>query len=59
MAWEKRKVYRIAAWSKNSEESEDFYAESIEAAEKKKAELMEDYEEVWISDEMEEHEFWC
>lgn len=66
MAWKKRMVYVITAWFKNFEESgytdpsEEFFADTWEEAERKKAELLknDEYEDVWISDEKQEREFW-
>lgn len=66
MAWKKKMVYIITAWYANFEESgytepsEEYYADTLKEAERKKAELLEDdeYEDVWISDEKEEREFW-
>lgn len=66
MAWKKKMVYTITAWIANYEESgyaypsETFYRETLEEAEALKARLLEDpeYENVWISDEKEEREFW-
>ena len=66
MAWKKRMVYVITAWFANVEESghtdpsEEFFANTLEEAERKKAELLKDdeYEDVWISDEKQEREFW-
>ena len=67
MAWEKKMVYVLTAWFANFEESgysdpsEEFFADTFEEAERKKAELLEDpeYEDVWISDERQEREFWA
>lgn len=61
--WEKRMVYIITAWFRDdcySSPSEEFYANTYEEAERKRLELLEDdeYEDVWISDEPEEREFW-
>lgn len=66
MAWKKKMVYVLTAWFENFEESgytepsEEFYADTMEEAECRKAALMEtgEYEDVWISDEKEEREFW-
>lgn len=66
MAWKKKMVYTITAWIANYEESgyaypsETFYRKTLEEAEALKARLLEDpeYEDVWISDEKEEREFW-
>ena len=66
MAWKKKMVYTITAWIANYEESgyaypsETFYRGTLEEAEALKARLLEDpeYENVWISDEKEEREFW-
>ena len=63
MSWVKKEVYVVTAWFKDdsySSPSESFFADTLEEAERKKEELLEDptYEDVWISDEPEEHEFW-
>lgn len=63
MAYEKKMVYVLTAWFKDdsySSPSEEFYAESWDEAERKKKELLQDpeYEDVWISDDMEERELW-
>ena len=66
MAWQKKMVYVLTAWYANFEESGypypsgEFYADTLEEAERKKVELLEDeeYEDVWISDEKEERELW-
>lgn len=67
MAWKKKMVYVVTAWIADFEESgyldpsEEFFADTWEEALQKKAELLEDpeYEDVWISDEKVEKEFWC
>lgn len=64
--WKKKMVYAITAWFANYEESgysepsETFYRDSIEEAKALKERLLEDpeYEDVWISDEKVEREFW-
>ena len=66
MAWKKKMVYVVTAWFANFEESgysdpsEEFYRETLEEAEALKKRLLEDdeYEDVWISDEKVEKEFW-
>lgn len=66
MAWKKKEVYVITAFFKDFEESgydspsEEFFADTLEEAEYKKAELLKDdeYEDVLISDDKQEREFW-
>lgn len=62
----KKMVWIVTAVLADFEESgylyptEDYYAETYEEAEKLRAELLEypEYEDVWISDEPEEREFY-
>lgn len=63
MAWVQEEVYVLTAFFKDdsySDPSEEFFAKTFEEAEKKQAELLEDdeYEDVLISDEKQEREFW-
>ena len=60
--WQKRMVYVITAFFKSdeySDPSEEFFADTWEEAEAKKEELLcdDEYEDVYISDDMEEREF--
>lgn len=63
MAWEKKRVYVITAFFADdsySSPSEEFFADTLTAAERRKKELQQDsdYEDVVISDEPEEREIW-
>ena len=59
------KVWIVTAWFRDFENSgftspsEEFHADTLEEAEKMKAELLDDplYEDVWISDGPEDREF--
>lgn len=66
-AWEKKMVYVLTAWLVEDEEegnysspSEEYFADTLKDAERLKEELLEDssIDDVWISDEKEEREFW-
>lgn len=61
--WKPKEVYIVTAFFKDdsySSPSEEFFADTIEEAERKRAELLEDpeYDDVMISDEKEVREFW-
>lgn len=63
MAWKKKLVYVVTAWFRDfedgySEPYDEFYAESLDEAEKLQSELYEfyEYEDVCISDFLEERE---
>lgn len=70
MAWQKKFVWVLTAWFREQDEdgyplnysspSEEFFAESYSDALRLKTELLEDgnYEDVWISDDMQIRELW-